>query len=339
MSDVRSLPQLPLPFELLSAACSFLSLHDLYVLARTSSVLRAAANDTLYKNIAIHTNSAPVHFIQKLAAEPPLARLVRTCRIVVGLEDTVTPQPSLAYAEIASALSNMSGLTSLSLFAPVCHGGEILKTGPGAFFPQLRQLQASFPFGQIMIDFLSKTPGLESLVLDQSRADLTLEIPHTLLPRLSTISGPGRLSQVLVPGRPVSSISITSERLSEDMVSVLAASAGRVTTLSADMSGPLLPILEALAVMMPELEVIRLDTANEFCGQFCYTVRRTGFMEQVKISLNSMHRLKSAEISSLRWRWGGSLDDRDRRVLLNEPVFWPLGARHEEEGCDDCYPY
>ncbi|KAF6743776.1 hypothetical protein DFP72DRAFT_1019920 [Ephemerocybe angulata] len=333
MSDVHSLPQLP--FELLSAACSFLSGNDLRVLARTSSVLRSAANDTLYKDITIHTNS--LHLIQKLAAEPPLARIVRTCRIVVGLEDTVTLLPSLAYAEIASALSNMSGLTSLSLSAPVRHGGEILKTGPGAFFPQLRQLQASFPFGQTMIDFLTKAPGLESLVLDQSRTDLTLEIPHTVhtfIPRLSAISGPGRLSQALVPGRPVSSISLTSERLSEDIVSTLAASTGRVTTLSADMSGPLIPILEALAAMMPELEFIRLDTANEFCDYFC----DTGFMAQVNISLDSMHRLKSAEISSLRWRWGGSLDDGNR-VLLNEPVFWPLDARHEEEGCDDCYPY
>jgi hypothetical protein len=162
-----------------------------------------------------------------------------------------------------------------------------------------------------MLAFLSKAPGLQTLTLDQGLHVHCSEVPPTLLPELSSFSGSSQAAQSLVPGRPVSSIFLTSGDLTEAVVSALAQSAASVSTLDATTTSLPLPILESLAAVMPELENIRLTTTYNLWDEFF----NTPFIQNIKNALMAMDHLKSANVSGMLWKWL----TKDGRVLTNEP--------------------
>ncbi|KAF6762754.1 hypothetical protein DFP72DRAFT_876837 [Ephemerocybe angulata] len=259
----------------------------------------------LFKDVSVARRSLPVAVT--LANKPHLARHVRDFKIVVGPSVTVLPS---YYRALATALSHMRELVSLSISVPAQYS-SILPAAPDAVFPRLRHLQASFTLDSHLLAFLSKTPGLTTLTLDQSLHAPRSEIPPTLLPHLSSFSGATQVAQLLVPGRPVSSLYLTSGDLTEEVVSFLAQSSASVSTLDATTTSLPLPILETLSEAMPMLENIRLTTTYNLWDEFF----NTPFIQNIKNALVAMNHLKSANVSGMLWKWL----TKDGRVLTNEP--------------------
>jgi hypothetical protein len=255
-----------LPLELIDNVCFYLPAQDLLAVATANSLLCAVAQRLLFREVSVTTGKLPVALT--LSNKPHLARHVRVFNVVVGPAANVLPA---YYRALSTAISHMRELVSLSITVPA-HHSSILPSDPRLSFPRLRVLQASFTLDPHVVRFLAKAPGLVALTLDHGPDPPYSEIPPTSIPRLASFSGSSQAAQLLVPGRPVSSIFLSSGDLTEDVVSALSMSSAAVSTLDATTTSLPLPILESLAVAMPQLEKIRLTTTYNLWDEFFNTV-------------------------------------------------------------------
>lgn len=255
-----------LPLELIDNVCLHLPNADLLAVATASSLLSAVAHRLLYREVTVTRGKLSVALT--LANKPHLARHVRVFSVVVDPAANVLPP---YYRALSTAISHMRELVSLSITVPA-HHSSILPSDFYLSFPRLRVFQASFTLDVNVVRFLAKTPGLVALTLDHGLDPLYSEVPPTSIPHLASFSGSSQAAQALVPGRPVTSIFLSSGDLTEDVVSALSKSSAAVSTLDATTTSLPLPILASLAVAMPQLENIRLTTTYNLWDEFFNTV-------------------------------------------------------------------
>ncbi|KAF6751282.1 hypothetical protein DFP72DRAFT_907987 [Ephemerocybe angulata] len=310
--------------ELVSRILINLNLNDVRALSSSCFRLRIASEPTLYKTIVISRHSLPLLSI--LLHKPQLAAYVRTVKFLVA-PDSQAIQSCLSSLEVASlALAQMRGLVSLSISIPPQSSSTVLPIGSTAFFPDLRDLQLSFKLDSHLVEFLTRTPGLTCLKLDQAedippQASLPpILLPNTLLPNLTSISGPVALVQALVPGRPVSSIFITSGNLTNAAVTQIGLSSAAISTLDAKISSAPIPIIQELVISAPHLTHLRLATTYDLWLDFFNVV----FIDQVKTVLSGLGQLRTANIAGLIWKWSAL------HVLTHQP-YPPFPARRDED--------
>lgn len=255
-----------IPLELIDQVCLYVPLDDLCRVARSSSVLCAVAQRFLYQDVSIDSRSLALTLT--LANKPHIARHVRAFTIALAPGATLLPA---YFRALTTAISHMHEIVSLSIALPE-RLSRVLLTHQGTVFPSLRRFQASFALDPHLIQFLGKAPGLRSLTLDQTIHVHNTEIPSSLLPNLTSFSGSSHAAQTLVPGRPVSTIFLTSGDLTLEVVSDLAKSSAPIATLDGTTTLLPLPILESLSASMPELENIRLTTTYNLWDEFFSTV-------------------------------------------------------------------
>ncbi|EAU84572.1 hypothetical protein CC1G_00091 [Coprinopsis cinerea okayama7 len=314
-----------LPFELLHAiADSVDDRRDLVALARCCSILNAVANRVLYRHISLTANKNPLAVANVLEQNPHLARHVRSFAIVVP--PTFSP-PTHAYSSLANALAHMLNIESLKLTLDPALSW-VLPTAPNLAFPRLRDFTSLFPLDHNTSAFLAKTPALLSLELnhDLTPASSPAPLPASSLPRLQSFAGSSQAAQAIVPGRPVSSISMHSGDLTEFVLHSLAKSTAAVSFLDATTASLPLPLLETMAIAIPELQELRLATTYNLWDEWF----NTPFIQNIKNALISMDNLKTAEVSGMLWRWL----NKEGRVLANEPQL-PASNDDDDLGSND----
>jgi len=135
-----------------------------------------------------------------------------------------------------------------------------------------------------------------------------LVYPHlssNFIPHLSHFQGPSHIAELLVPGRPVEVLYLSSGALDESILSQLAKSTSPIVLLDAITSKGLLSCLEAIADNMPSLCYLRLMTTYAFGDSPDLTL-----YEQVAKVLSKMPELTSFELSGMNWTSWLTNDDR-----------------------------
>jgi hypothetical protein len=256
-----------LPHELLDNVCSYLPATDLLTCTRSSSSLAHIAQRHLFRNVSLGATTKNPLIVLLLARNPRLARCVRTFQIRL---EPRSPVFRSFYDVLATALENMTGLTSLELHLRSCSSSVLRRAtwNPDVLYPRLRQFTCSLPFDANVVDFLSKAPNLDSLSLDHiptpGDRPLTPFIPSVVVPHLTQFAGPQHAALALVPGRPLTSIQLHDGDLTEDIAETLAGTTSTLLFFSASTSSPPLPILRSIRNSMNELMFLRLMNTQKF---------------------------------------------------------------------------
>lgn len=258
-----------LPHELLDNIFSHLPNTDLLAVTRTSSSFSHVAQRHLYRHISLGTTTKNPLLVILLAKNIHLARCVRSFQIRL---EPRSPVFTSFYDALATALSNMTGLTSLDLYLRPCSSSVFHKAiiNSDVVYPRLRQLTCSLPFDADVVKFLSKTPNLDSLSLDHIPSEEggssfpIPSIPSSVVPHLTQLAGPQYAAMALVPGRPLVSIQLHDGDLTEEIVETLAKSTADLFFLSASTSSPPLPILKSISHSMTKLMYLRLMSTQNF---------------------------------------------------------------------------
>ncbi|TFK27071.1 hypothetical protein FA15DRAFT_666810 [Coprinopsis marcescibilis] len=299
-----------LPIELLDTICDSLDhRRDLVALSTTNSTLYHVAHRLLYKHISAFQNTPSLKVTTLLAHRPDLARHVRSFAIVL---DPANEQPTSYFNSLATALHNMPDIESLKLTIDPAMSW-VLPHASSVRYPRLRDFTCVFSFDHHVAQFLGKTGALVHLELGHDLNSQT-PLPELLpawLPNLESFAGSSQVAQAIVPGRPVSSISMHSGDLTEGVVQELAKSTAAILFLDATTASLPLPLLEAMASAIPELQELRLATTYNLWDEWF----KTPFIKNIKSALISMDNLQTAEVSGMLWRWL----TKDGRVLANEP--------------------
>ncbi|KAH6914832.1 hypothetical protein BKA70DRAFT_1557198 [Coprinopsis sp. MPI-PUGE-AT-0042] len=299
-----------LPFELLDTIANALdSRRDLAAFACTNSTLYAVAQRSLYRHLSVTANSKSFAVTHVLAENPLLARHVRSFALAIPQGHQI---PVEYYQSLSKALAGMHDLESLKLTIDPSVSW-VLPGGTFHLFPRLQHFTCLFALDPHVTQFLGKTSGLVHLELGHDLSpDLSItEMHSSWLPQLASFAGSSQSAQVIVPGRPISSISMHSGDLTADVVHTLSKSAAPISFLDATTASLPLPLLEAMAIVLPELQELRLATTYNLWDEWF----NTPFIHNIKNALTCMNSLKTAEVSGMLWRWL----NKEGRVLANEP--------------------
>ncbi|KAJ3563011.1 hypothetical protein NP233_g9219 [Leucocoprinus birnbaumii] len=256
-----------LPQELLDNVFSHLPTNDLLACTRSSSSLAHIAQRHIFRNIDLGATTKNPLIVPLLARNPHLARCVRSFQIRL---EPRSPVFRSFYDALATALANMTGLTSLQLYLRPCSSSVLRKAifNPDVLYPRLREFSCSLPFDSNVVAFLSKTPNLDSLSLDHiptpDDSPLTPCIPPTVMPHLTQFAGPQHAALALVPGRSLVSIQLHDGDLTEEIVEGLAGATSSLLVFSASTSSPPLPILRSIGSSMRKLMYLRLMSTQNF---------------------------------------------------------------------------
>lgn len=258
-----------LPLELFDCICTYLPISTLKNVALSGSHLHPTAQRLIYADVTVTLNTIAV--VMTLSSQPHLSLHVRNFKVVLETPCWAALSKTV-YRALAQSLSGMTRLISLSIHIPK-EQSSVLPGETSSTFPELRILRASFDLDDHVATFLTKAPGLVALELDEVCDNIgpTSDLPSHVIPDLSSFSGTSRVARSLVPGRPVSSILITSDDLTTDMITALSlGSSLPITTFSGTTSSPPTSILAALATEMPELEYVRLGICSDQWGRDLY---------------------------------------------------------------------
>ncbi|KAF8901712.1 hypothetical protein CPB84DRAFT_1846704 [Gymnopilus junonius] len=282
-----------LPPELLDNISLHLLPAHLPSLAISNSRFCHVAQYHLYRNIYVDNRNLSCVFT--LARNPHIARHVRT--FVIRLR----PFSNLLnafYRLLATALSNMSGLTSLDI--SVDQGASwIIRTRDDSTYHRLRRFASSFPLDNNVAHFLNKVHALVELDLDSlhnSPSFSLAELCPGALPRLTQFTGSAQAAQRIVPGRPVEHIHLNSGDLTEELAESLAKSTAAVTVLAAATSSHSVSLIGTLTRCMEHLVHLRIVTTYNFSD-----APETMYFANIADALTSLPDLQSCEIWGLHW--------------------------------------
>lgn len=266
-----------LPFELLDAISNALDTRrDLVAFASTNSTLYAVAQRGLYRHLSVTASSKTLAVTQVLADNPHLARHVRSFALAIPQTQQV---PAEYYQSLSKALAAMHDLESLKLTIGPSFSW-VLPGGTDHLFPRLQNFTCLFLLDPHVTQFLGKTSGLLHLELGHDLSpDLAItEMPSSWLPQLASFAGSSQSAQVIVPGRPISSISMHSGDLTADVVHTLSKSTAPISFLDATTASLPLPLLEAMVMVLPELQELRLATTYNLWDEWFNTVSQLAFL-------------------------------------------------------------
>lgn len=209
-----------LPVELLDVIFEPLTSTTLAALARTNEHLNPSASRLLYRHLALSSHDCNLAAVSTLASRPHLASLVRTFAITVG--EGAEGVEAEYYVQLSQAVRGMKDLTSLEVHIDASLSWVLLKGSPAnelSPYPRLEHFACSFGLDANISLFLVNAPSLLSLQLAPS-ADY-VELPSTVIPRLTTYTGPPTILPHLLSTRPVTSLHLQGD-LSLDDISHLA---------------------------------------------------------------------------------------------------------------------
>jgi hypothetical protein len=290
----RTMALQSLPFELLDAITNCLdSKRDLAAFSSTSSSLYAVAQRALYRHLSVTASSKSFAVTHVLADSPHLARHVRSFALAVPQSNQV---PAEYYQALSKALLAMHDLESLKLTIGPSFSW-VLPGGADHVFPRLQNFTCLFALDPHVTKFLGKTSGLLHLELGHDLSpDLSItEMPSSWLPQLASFAGSSQSAQVIVPGRPISSISMHSGDLTADVVHTFSKSAAPISYLDATTASLPLPLLEAMAIVLPELQELRLATTYNLWDEWFNTVSQVASLlgaseySHTSVALHSQH--------------------------------------------------
>lgn len=320
------------PAELLTSICDHLRDIDLVSVARTDSSLCAVAQRLLYRHISLTMTSENRSVVSTLANRPDIARFVRTFSLTAYGED------SEFHSVLSSAVSGMSEITSLDLLIDPEASWALDQRGPeGVTYPHLRHFTCSFPFDQNVINFLHLSPGVTQLEVNAASAfplPTVTRLPCGFLPDLSNFQGPSHIAALIVPGRPVEALYLSSGIVDDSVITQLAKASSPIVLFDAISSSGLLSSLEMIANNMPSLVYLRLMTTRPFddnpdpvylvfiCSKLSTDLILQSFYEQVSKALGRIPELTSFEFSGMNWTsWLASdrLSSDGKRIWQSRP--------------------
>jgi len=319
------------PTEVLNTICLHLPDLDLLSVAGSNSTLCAISQRLLYRHISVILAAPDPGVVNTLAARPAISRYVRTFSLTLHGEHSAE-----FYHLLMLALAGMTELESLNLLIGP-DNGWILKgcNNEVIEYPRLRHFSCSFPFDQNVTDFLQRTPNVIELELHTTTAPPSYVLPHfpsTSLPLLSHFQGPSRVAELIVPGRPLQALYLSSGVLDQSLLSRLARSTSPIILLDAITNTTLVSYLEAVANNLPSLSYLRLTTMLPFDDHPDAT-----FFEQVSRVLNKMPELVSFDFSGMNWSSWLAHDDSlsdGKRIWQSRPpspTFPSSDVRDEED--------
>lgn len=235
----------------------------------------------------------------------------------------------------------MTGLTSLELHLRSCSSSVLRKAAlnPDILYPRLRQFTCSFPFDTNVVNFLSKTPNLESLSLDHiptpDDSPLTPCIPPTVVPHLTQFAGPQHAALALVPSRSLVSVQLHDGDLTEDIVEALAGDTSSLLVFSASTSSPPLPILRSISSSMSKLMYLRLMSTQNFLD----VPDRTFFIEVADVLYDILD-LTAFELCGMHWNSSKQkISESEERRIWTTPyeITFPTPTNSTE--FDDSEPF
>lgn len=299
-----------LPQELLDAVAGNLEPCNLASFARVSSFCHPVAQRLLYRNLIIAPQLHNYSVVFTLVKKPALARHVRSFRITIQSD---TPLFRAFYRQLAVALSLMTELTALDVFVPEKTSWMLQASQT----PRLHHFASSFSFDSHVARFIEHTARLRELELDSI-------IPHTtpvnplVVPNLAHFVGSSQLAELIVPGRPIESIHLTSGDCTNTTIDALAASTATVTVLGASTSSPPLPLLERLSKSVPHLVYLRVMSTYNFSE-----APDVLFYENIAHALAALPHLQAFELSGMHWN---SRKHDEERVWQSKPLNVDIGT-------------
>ncbi|TFK76129.1 hypothetical protein BDN72DRAFT_885585 [Pluteus cervinus] len=310
-----------LPLELLDVVCDHVPFADLVAFGRCNSSLYQITQRRIYRHLSVSVMSRNLSVIVTLAKSRATAQHVRT--LTARLDSFTAPFNTL-YCYLAKALSFMTELTSLDLFVDI--DASWILQGIGNYgLPRLRHFSCSFPFDHHVAQFLNSTNALEELSLEAIIPETNPPAPPSLhplsLPRLSQFNGSSQTAQAIVPGRPVTTIALTTGDLTDSVVETLARSTAHVDYLTATTSSLAVPLLGSLSRHMRKLVFLSLSPTYSFSAPPDVT-----FYEEVAGALGSLPDLKVFELGGMRWGSCTKPDNEDERIWQSKPLSGVINA-------------
>ncbi|ESK97495.1 hypothetical protein Moror_17674 [Moniliophthora roreri MCA 2997] len=285
-----------LPLELIDAISQFLPSSDLARLSQSCTRYHLVTRRLLYRHLALAPAYNNLGILITLAKKPDIARHVRSFSVEL---DAGTAVLRPYYRNISIALSFMSELKSLNLSLDPSSTWVL----QGVKTHSLTRFSSTFYLDHHVTRFLEHTRSLLELELGSPHATHVSSMPPFAVPHLEQFSGPALAAELIVPGRPVHSIQLTSGDLSENVVQQLAKSSASIAVLSGTSSLPLPRLLNLLSQHIQQLVYLRMMT-------ICNVTEApdADFYSTIADSLSSLPNLQAFELSGMHW---GSLHKSD----------------------------
>jgi F-box domain len=183
-----------IPIDVLREILEHVRKADLVTLCRVNKIFCSCSQDVLYREIGYR--DARTITIQTLAQSTDLARRVRSFK-------TIRSSP-----ELATALRNMSSLRSLDLYGQFI--GDDASILDGCTF-KLDSFTCSIPYSESLQQFLNSQPSITDITIWGDR-DPFLPFDERCLPKLTRVTAMPSWLGILIPGRPVSAVAVSSYR-------------------------------------------------------------------------------------------------------------------------------
>ncbi|KAF8665582.1 hypothetical protein AX16_000040 [Volvariella volvacea WC 439] len=289
-----------LPVELLNSVYDFLPQRDLLALSTTNYTLSWTARRRIYEHIDVSALEDKFHVLETLAFSEYHAHFVKSFRVRVYrnaiTNSTKPPILDAFYRLLATALTKMTNLLSLSVHLD--HDASwVLPHRGSVAFPYLEQFDTSFGLNDHVVKFLESAESIWTLTLGSSPYLPTTTLAPQLLPKLNMFQGSALAAQTLVPGRPLTTLHLTSGDLTESVVDSLARSADHVVELSATTSVAPIPLIASLAKNMGRLSKLLLMTT------YTYTAPPDEeLIQEIDGGLQELPLLEEFHFSGIRWQ-------------------------------------
>jgi len=172
------------------------------------------------------------------------------------------------YRMLATAVANMTEIFSLELFIDP-KASWILHNTENIIYSRLQRFACTFPFDSHVTQFLSKADDLLELEVHEEEfapqpPPISSTLPRSAIPRLSQFVGSSGVAMDIVPGRPVSNITLLSGDLTPTGVAALATASAPVEILGVTTSSVPSSLLETITECMPHLMYLRIMTNYSF---------------------------------------------------------------------------
>ncbi|KAM6495553.1 hypothetical protein JOM56_008259 [Amanita muscaria] len=286
------MPFSSLPHELVAHIVRYLSKHHVAVLATTNHLFASLAQQLLYRDLYVSSSSHTLAVVVTLAKKPSVAVHVRAFAIQIDPSSVLFKS---FYDALRTALSNMTGLTSLRLFVDAKFSSA-LRPVPSTF-SNLLNVSTSLVYDDNIALCLAKAKSILEVDFDSpmDTSPDSPDLPAGALPLLRSFTGPVRVAEVMVPGRPVEFIRLNTGTILENVAVKLAQSTAPVTLFEANVDSLSISSLLSLSQTMPHLRYVRFTTTSNSVEppshQFCDDVAEvlTFFPELESFELWGIH--------------------------------------------------
>jgi hypothetical protein len=229
----------------------------------------------------------------------------------------------------------MTEVTSLELFVGSNASWVLLGTH-GCVFTRLQRFACSFPLDSHVVDFLGNTESLLELEVDGISSPLSPPLPTlpvASVPLLCEFKGSSHAATAIVPGRPVQSIHLNSGDLTGDDVAILARSTAHVAILGTTTSSLPVPLLQSLALHLPDLVYLRLIMMTTFnfpeapdavslSSRYSHNVLKqfSQTFQNIANALALLPNLRAFELSGMPWGSSLKTAENEGRIWQSQPL-------------------